>query len=232
VPNVADHGGGIDVHLPGEISAADREELEDRVAAAVEAWVRSGRAGHVPGDRVQEIAFRRGGRVPWQALLRRFAGQAVVRDEYCLARPHRQYLEAGIVVPGRIAGRAGNAVVALDTSASMGREQLAAVCAEVAMLARSVEELTLIVADARVQEVVTGADLSAFSGSRRLRGGGGTDHRPVFAWIAEHRLSPEVFVGLTDLCSRFPDERPPYPVIWVVPRAHGKAPWGQVIELD
>jgi hypothetical protein len=39
-------------------------------------------------------------------------------------------------------------------------------------------------------------------------------------------------VGITDLYSRFPERAPGFPVLWLVPRKHGEAPWGRVVELD
>jgi predicted metal-dependent peptidase len=53
----------------------------------------------------------------------------------------------------------------------------------------------------------------------------------VFAWIQEQRLHPDLFVGLTDLESQFPEQAPGYPVLWVTPRRHGTAPWGHVVEV-
>ena len=55
--------------------------------------------------------------------------------------------------------------------------------------------------------------------------------RPVFAAVAERRLQPDVFIGLTDLESVFPERAPAYPVLWVVPTEHGEAPWGRVVEV-
>jgi len=54
----------------------------------------------------------------------------------------------------------------------------------------------------------------------------------VFAWLEQRNRRPDLLVGLTDLRSRFPARKPPYPVLWVAPPMHGEAPWGQVIELN
>ncbi len=233
VPNVSDHGGGIDVHLPRDLTADQRRELSDRVTAAVSAWASEGRAGHLPADLVRRVRFAERAAVPWRLLLRCFAGQALARDDYDLTRPNRRYLEHDLVVPGLRSNQAGHVVVALDTSASVGGDLLAALGAELEQIGRHVERVTLLVADAEIQQVVDGElELGRFISSGRLPGGGGTDHRPVFRWVDEQRCQPDLLVGLTDLRSRFPDRRPPYPVIWVAPAGHGEAPWGRVITLD
>jgi predicted metal-dependent peptidase len=92
--------------------------------------------------------------------------------------------------------------------------------------------LTLLVGDAAVHQVVPARDLGAFLGGLPLKGGGGTDHRPVFAWIKQARRRPDVFIGLTDLHSAFPEKAPPYQVVWITTPDHGPAPWGRVVELE
>jgi len=232
VPNLTDHGGGIDIHLPDDLSASQREELHGRITAAVDAWTRQQQAGDLPSDLVREVLSNGRAQVPWQRLFRRFTGQALVKDEYALSRPNRRYLEHDLLVPGLHSDRAGQVVVAVDTSGSIDRALLEDIAAELRALSQAAAELTLLVADAKVHEAVADVDVERFLAAARFRGGGGTDHRPVFRWIAEHRLQPDLFVGLTDLFSCFPSRKPPFPVLWVAPREHGKAPWGTVLVCD
>ncbi len=276
VPNVTDHRGGVDIHLPGALSPVglspgDRDELTRRIEAAVETALRAGEAagagaygsgyesqevvrrgvGNIPGEALRRVGLSGRSRVPWRRVFRGYVGQAVARDDYSLRHPNRRYLEQGLVVPGLYSERLGRVVVAVDTSASMSREALGAIATELEHLAGLVEEVTLLVADTEVRQVVTGERVVPFLRAGHLKGGGGTDHRPVFAWVAQRRLRPDVFIGLTDLESRFPARRPPYPVLWVVPdhRDNGddllgtggyggapaqrtRAPWGRVVTLQ
>jgi len=232
LPGCTDHGGGIDIHLPGGLTPEQRDEVRDRLGAALARSAEDDDPGAVPGEWLRRLGVGGPPRVPWRRLFRAYAGEATAKDDYSLARPNRRYLDQDIVVPGLHGERAGHVVVAVDTSGSISVAQLTAVAAELLELSRSVEEMTLIVADAKVQRVIQSPDLPAFLRSGRMRGGGGTDHRPVFDWIAEHRLRPDLFVGLTDLFTRFPRRRPPYPVLWVAPAEHGAAPWGRVVTLN
>ncbi|MGH9773067.1 MAG: VWA-like domain-containing protein [Candidatus Acidiferrales bacterium] len=43
-------------------------------------------------------------------------------------------------------------------------------------------------------------------------------------------MTPHSAVFLTDLCGRFPEEEPPYPVIWASTEA-GQAPFGSVVYM-
>ena len=232
IPNLTDHRGGIDVHLPETLSPRQRDELAERIAGALETWERHDRAGDIPGDLVREILVRNKPVVPWQRVFRQFAGQAVCKDDYSLRRPNKRYLEDDVLVPGLYAEKAGCIVVSLDTSGSMTEPQLEAVGGELEALREEAVEMTLVVADAEVQEVVGPDRLERFLRVGRFRGGGGTDHRPVFRWIHEAGLRPDLYVGLTDLHTRFPERRPPFPVVWLAPEEHGKAPWGRVIEVN
>lgn len=229
---VQGHGGGLDVHLPAGLSDADRELLQERVRGAVAAWWQSERRGDVPRGLERAIDQMRPGRVPWQRLLARFVGQATARDDYSMARPNRRYLLEDMVVPGLWSEQVGQVVVAVDTSGSMTPQLLAQAAGELAALYQEIPEVMVITADAKVQQVVQARDLPVFLAQRRWKGGGGTDHRPVFAWLAEKRIVPELFVGITDLFTAVPERRPGFPVLWVVPQKHGKVAWGQVVVME
>jgi len=227
-----DHGGGLDVHLPARLTPEQRQEVRDRIQAAVDHAQRSRWRGHIPGQVLRELDSDTPSRVPWRRLLQRYAGAALTRDDYALHRPDRRFVEHDLVVPGRWSEGLASLVVALDTSASIDAKLLAAAGAELRVLAGQAQEVRLIVADAEVKQVVDDLQLERFMEKGRVMGGGGTDHRPVFAWMKQHGIRPDVFVGITDLYSRFPARAPGFPVLWLAPRRRGEAPWGRVLELD
>lgn len=223
---VADHeGGGLDVHVQVE----DAAEARSIVEAAQREWEAEGRRGNAPGSTLRRLAAGPRAHVSWVEELAAILLQSAGRTEYDARRPNRRWLDEDIIVPSLTGGEPPPIVVALDTSGSMTPAVLAAVGAELRSLAAFAPDITLIVADAAVQEVVPSRELDRFLAAGRIRGGGGTDHRPVFAWIAEHLPPPALFVGLTDLFSRFPKAPPGYPVLWVAPPRHGRAPWGRVL---
>ena len=65
----------------------------------------------------------------------------------------------------------------------------------------------------------------------RPRGGGGTDFCPAFKWTEENGIEPQALVYFTDMYGSFPDNAPPYPVIWVSTSDESKAPFGEVINV-
>ncbi|HPY90742.1 MAG TPA: VWA-like domain-containing protein [Lentisphaeria bacterium] len=231
LPDILDHQGGIDIHLPLDLTVDMRETLQARIRDAIGAWSAGDRRGDLPSNLLTQLGLLNPPQIPWQRLFHRFADAAVARDDYSLARPNRRYLAMNLIVPGRYQETLNRVVIALDTSASMDKEELRDVASEIVGMMPLVDDITLIVADAAIQEVVPFEGLESFLRAGRLPGRGGTDHVCVFDYIAEHRLNPSLFIGLTDLGSSFPEQKPPYPVLWVTPHRHAEAPWGQVIAL-
>ena len=69
-----------------------------------------------------------------------------------------------------------------------------------------------------------------------IRGRGGTDFRPGFAWLDENAIRPGVCVYLTDMeCSSYPEDEPDFPVAWVSwghpPGDWNREPWGERIDI-
>ena len=226
-----DHGGGLDLHLPAE---AARSEAAGTAATLAERVQAARRAHGGPGDLGGDAARASGvgaSEVDWRATLRAWVEPSGASEEYSLRRPNRRAMVWGVVAPSLVCGEIPHVAVALDTSASMGEAELSAIRAEVGALARADCVLTVLIADAVVHAAAEGAAAVRLLRARRWPGGGGTDHRPVFEWLAARRRRPDLFVGLTDLASRFPEAPPPFPVLWIVPPGAGAAPWGEVVRL-
>ena len=63
------------------------------------------------------------------------------------------------------------------------------------------------------------------------QGGGGTDFRPVFEWVAENDIATVCLIYLTDLCCHsYPDVQA-YPVLWVTD-SRRTAPFGETIRIS
>lgn len=64
-----------------------------------------------------------------------------------------------------------------------------------------------------------------------MGGGGGTDFKPVFEWIANRHLRADLLVYFTDAQGTFPAQAPYYPVIWLI-KGKATVPWGERIQLN
>jgi predicted metal-dependent peptidase len=125
----------------------------------------------------------------------------------------------------------GEIVFAVDTSGSIGALELEQFAGEISAIADEVqpEVVHVVYCDAAVQSV------QHFGPSEPVRleprGGGGTDFRPAFEWVAENGVMPACLIYLTDLCcNSFPDV-PEYPVLWVTD-SRRTAPFGESVRIS
>lgn len=231
---VAAGGGSVTSPEAGDASLAlplDSEDLtvlwKTRMAAAAQ---QAARAGRLADSWLRTVDRLIQPQLPWRALLARFLS-SVAREDYSFQRPSRREGEA--ILP-RLAGAQTEIVVALDTSGSIGAEELAEFAAELDALKGQVRaRLTLHACDrdldGRGPWVFEAWE--PFALPRDLRGGGGTRFTPVFARIEAEHARPDVLVYFTDGEGEFPAGAPDYPVIWLV-KGRAPVPWGERIQLN
>jgi predicted metal-dependent peptidase len=67
-----------------------------------------------------------------------------------------------------------------------------------------------------------------------IKGGGGTDSRPVFEYIKKHKIPVDLFIGATDLYNAYPEKKPPYKVIWLTTTTEKQMdpPFGEVLRIQ
>ena len=164
--------------------------------------------------------------LPWRALLARFVSSCA-QEDYSFQRPARR--DAEFLLP-RLRSDAIELHAVLDTSGSIGEAELAQFAAELDALKGQVRaRVTVHACDASLahdgpwsfepwQPIVL---------PERLAGGGATDFRPVFEWM-QVNAQPGALLYFTDACGDFPDEAPPYPVLWLV-KGNAPVPWGERI---
>ncbi len=121
-------------------------------------------------------------------------------------------------------------MITVDTSGSIGRLELEQFAGEISAICEEAqpEAIHVVYCDAAVQS----AQEFGPSDPIRLepRGGGGTDFRPVFEWVAENDITPARLIYLTDLCCDSYSEVPQYPVLWVTDSRRA-APFGETIRI-
>jgi predicted metal-dependent peptidase len=124
----------------------------------------------------------------------------------------------------------GEIVIALDTSGSIGKLELEQFTGEISAISEEAqpEAIHVVYCDVAVQSS------QEFTASEPVRlepkGGGGTDFRPVFDWVAKNDLAPVCLIYLTDLCCESFPEIPDYPVLWVTD-SRRTAPFGETVRI-
>lgn len=216
---------------PNELSPSEREALaeqwKNRLAAAAQAARQAGKLSQSMMRWVDDLLAPG---LPWRALLARFFA-INQRDDYSWRRPSRR--EGDALLP-RLSSEGIDVIAAIDTSGSIGDEELREFVSELDALKGQVRaRVTLLACDNRLAEngpwEFEPWDTMQLPGN--LEGGGGTDFRPVFDWIEQENRTPDMLVYFTDAEGDFPKTAPNYPVIWLV-KGKGVVPWGERVQLN
>lgn len=172
--------------------------------------------------------------LPWQEMLKQFVTTCYGGKRRWLP-PARRHVWQNLYLPS-MRDEALRAVVAIDTSGST-RGKLPVFFAELVSLMKSFGkfELDVIQCDAKVQDVKHFSEANPPPPDRKweVKGLGGTDFRPVFEYIQkEMREQPDLLLFFTDGCGTAPEQRPAYPVMWVL-TSDGSQPadWGRVMRF-
>jgi predicted metal-dependent peptidase len=231
---VADaQGGAFDQVLePAEDLPSDHEikEAVARAAALAKAM------GKLPADFQRLVDEILDPQIDWREHIRLVLTGKVGNNAETWAKPNRRRLALNplVIIPGKRGYGCELVVVGVDTSGSIAERELSAFFAEVGGILNAVRPKRIVVigCDAEVSQVDEVRSLDEFQllRSKGIRGGGGTDFRPVFDYVRDNNLQPETLVYLTDGYGAFPDTKPAYPTIWAM-TTDEKAPWGDVVRI-
>lgn len=203
-------------------------QWKGKVAAAAQAA--AGR-GDMPGSLQKWVNRILKPRVdPWE-ILREFMTRAVKAGDQNWCRPNRRVLSQGLYLPTRQSTELGDVVLLVDTSGSVGDDQLALMAGFMeGVLAANPGKLTIIYHTTHVYNVV---DWIPEDGPLKLtkEQSGGTSHVHCFQEIENRGLDPAVIIALTDLDSRFPPD-PGVPTIWVDVAGGHSPPFGQYVDVS
>jgi predicted metal-dependent peptidase len=204
---IADLGGA----LPPDVGRALRRELGD---ARVEAWL-------ARSDREPALS--------WTTILQ-LEARSLGERRSTRRWPSRRRPEALGIVAGKRARRGRPVVLAaIDTSASLSREDLAAIRRELGGLERSGARVAVLQCDTEVRAHGWLGDGEVLA---RVVGRGGTDLRPPFAARWSRLYRPELIVVFTDGGGPAPRSAPRgCNVLWVLTGAEPRPPteWGRVV---
>lgn len=226
-------------------SATEMDRFRRETAQAIQA-AEGRNPGSVPGA-LQRFARATLAppRVDWRTHLARAIRGAIAQRsgavDFTWTRSSRRQAGVGFGVgrPQLPAFHAPSPDVAciVDTSGSMGKDELTAAAGEVRGVLQAVgSRIKVCVVDADVQGIREVASIN--DALEMLKGGGGTDMTPGFEEIAKLKTRPGVIIVLTDghLGGGHPEHAPVGSrVIWCVVGKHGNktpCPWGEVVLVD
>ena len=216
---------------PQPLSAAEEASLsaqwQQRLAGAAQQAQQAGKLGGLLGRMIGELMQPK---LPWRLLLARYMTQ-YARDDYSYMRPSRR--EGEMIFPSLRSAQA-DIMVVLDTSGSISEQEIDEFMSEInAIKGQLRARIVLHACDAALAKdgpwVFEPWD--EFRLPKAMGGGGGTNFRPLFEWVAHQHREPDLLLYFTDAIGTFPECEPSFPVLWLV-KGKTPVPWGQRIQLN
>ncbi len=170
--------------------------------------------------------------ISWQDKIHSFFTRKVGGSAYDFRKPDRRFVPRQIYIPSRSGHGAGDIVVAVDTSGSIGQPELDRFMAEVRGILTDLKPKRVFVLwiDAKLHKVDEVEDPGDIS-SLKPHGGGGTDFNPAFKWVDDNFIKPDALVYFTDLYGPWPAKAPGYPVLWARTDPRVTPDWGDVVDV-
>lgn len=231
-------GKPFDQHLrPGTgrgrpVEEAISERNESQWANTIAAAMASGELrGDMPSNLVRLFKARLEPKANWQDVYFAAVTRRVGNDRYSWEQLNPELIWRGIGAPGRMSYGCNLLIVAADSSGSITQKTLDVFLSESRGILETVRprHIIFVQCDAMVHEWTEIDDVDDLMG--KIKGGGGTDFRPVFKRIEKEGLEPDLLVYLTDMEGTFPSKAPNYPVVWGSILADKVAPFGEIVYI-
>lgn len=194
----------FDEHKWDEAQEMSEQEQKD-LAKEIDNALRQGAllAGKVGTGANRDLGDLLDPKQDWRELLRDFVTTTCAGKDYSTwRRPNRRYVGMDILMPSAISESLGEIVIGIDTSGSIGDEDLNAFLSEIKGICDTVKpsKVRLLYWDTAVrkQEVYLQDELDGLVHATKPAGGGGTDTTCVPQYLNEHGIKPECVVMLTD----------------------------------
>jgi len=223
-----------------ELSAEDKKVLEREIDQAI----RQGQIAHTKvhgkgaGGANRELGDLLEPQVDWREVLREFVKSVCNnKDVSSWRRVNRRFLHDGVYMPTLIGEKVGRLAIGIDTSGSIGGDELNKFLSEVQAIAKDVnpQAVDLIYWDSEVasHEEYSEADMPNIVRSTQPKGGGGTDPTAMMHYLKEKNIKPEAIVMLTDGCIGDWGNDWPAPILWTIcgGKANVSAPVGKTIHI-
>jgi len=199
-----------------------------------EASVYAKQQGNFPEGMQRLVDFVLNERISWKHLLYKYITNELPFD-YSWNRPSKRSIATGVYLPHTKKENL-EVVVSIDTSGSIGQEELNDFLGEIINIAKSFNNIsmTLIVCDCEIKEVykVANGDIAKIK-DLKISGGGGTSHIPIYDYIENNLSNTKFVINFTDGYTDFPDYEKTK-TIWVLTKnscGEDKIPFGEVIQL-
>ena len=184
--------------------------------------------GDLPKGIERFVESKSEAQISWRDELYRYVNTHA-KSDYRMFPPSKKHLYRGIALPS-IYGEELKIVVAIDTSASIDDALLKLFLSELYEIMQLFThyEIELIECDDKIQNIQRLTPQEPLE--PRLKGGGGTDFRPVFKYIENMNEDFKFLIYFTDGKGEFPKYKPLIDTLWVMKESFS-VPFGELLHL-
>jgi predicted metal-dependent peptidase len=155
----------------------------------------------------------------------------VLQGDYSYRKPNKRHIIHDIYMPSVEGDSIPEIVMIMDTSGSIGDEQVAYFQAKFnSVMSEFNTKIHVLYVDSKL---VDGGEFDQSDLPVVLKpiGGGGTDFRPPFKYMEKEGIEPTCVIYYTDGdCNDFP-EPPDFPVLWAIYGREREVPFGEVVNI-
>ena len=198
-------GGGERTHSGGlrpKLSEEEKKEIRDEMKDAVLQAAQAAGAGNLPGGVKRMIQDLTEPQISWQELLEQQI-QSTIKDDYTFARPSRKGWGIDAILPATKPGETIDIFIGIDTSGSIGPEELKIFFSEIQGIMDAYTEYKIKVVgwDTQIGGVgeFTSENMASIT-EFDPKGGGGTDPHCVWEYLIENGIEPKKLIMFTDYC--------------------------------
>ena len=198
-------GGGDRTHSGGvrpQLSEEEKKQIRDEVKDAVLQAAQAAGAGNLPSGVKRMIQDLTEPQISWKELLEQQI-QSTIKSDYTFSRPGRKSWHMDAILPAQKPGETIDIFIGIDTSGSIGPEELKIFFSEIQGIMDSYTEYKIKVVGWDTQIGGVGeftSDNMAEITSFDPKGGGGTDPHCVWDYMIENGIEPKKLIMFTDYC--------------------------------
>lgn len=227
-------GNGGDSQAPQQAPMSDQElkdKLEDLVKnAAMQAKLAG---ANIPPSIAKQLEAIYNPQVHWATVLERIVG-SYKREDYSWLRFNKAYFAHGIVLPTLYNESIGDIVVAVDTSGSISDDAYQHILGNLTFIHSNLHpsKLHLVQFTDSIHNTMESEEGDDLNEDIFKRVNGGTDVNPVFDWVENQGIKPEVMIVFTDMYMPAVRHDPSYPVVWgVIDNPQCSIPFGERVDI-
>lgn len=213
-----------------------KKEAEEWTRRVVEAFTYAKQIGKEPRGVGIHIEGLLNEKINWKSLLYKYITNSIPHD-YTYNYPSKKSIASGFYMPS-MRKEEIDIIVSLDTSGSINKEEMQEFLSEMTAISMSFSNvnMTAIVCDCDIKDVyefnrITEADIL----NMKIRGGGGTSHKPVYKWLEENKPSTKLLINFTDGYTDFDNLQESVKTLWVLTKSgvnENSVPFGDVIKIE